>query len=364
MERITVTEQKAKEMEEWARQVKLPLFWYVRAFRIPVPDAWDIVQDVFIYLCAREEPLPEAPHLRKALLLRIARFRVLAHFNERERHGERAALAHEYAVFAGKTYERDLSGVIEAREQLELILPAISDEQYDVFTTRVLEGLKVCDVAARLGMNDNTARGCLSRALEVLREKLENLEHRGARSVLILLGISSILALAETASAMVGRIKRFFLSFEHAPLRGVASVATAAAIMLLPPNSGASADSCPNSEKQAPSRTATNTTPQPRTPNLSIVPEKPAAGQSSSVSPMSTSSAPRPVPRQTAPKKAHVKVAPPDHLLAKAMSAFRNGKPEKVLELLDQYPVQDLKWANELREQAKKALAAKKPTEQ
>jgi len=42
------------------------------------------------------------------------------------------------------------------------------------------------------------------------------------------------------------------------------------------------------------------------------------------------------------------------------MLAIRNGNPEKALELLDQYPVHDVKWVNDVRAQAKQALAAKK----
>lgn len=354
-----MTEQKAKEMEEWARQVKVPLFLYVRAFRIPVADAWDIVQDVFIYLCSREEPLPDEVNSRKALLLKTARFRVLAHFNERKRHGERADLVREYAIFAGMTYERDLSAIIEAREQLELVLPALSEDQYEVFTTKVLEGLKVCDVAAQLGLKENTARGYLSKALETLRERLEHLEPRGVRSLLILLGISSILALADTASAMASRIKRFFESFFQATLRCAVSAATAAFVMVVPPNSGASADHSANPEK-TPSQVAMNSISLPEAPNPSDTPAKPSAGLSSSVLPVSTAIKPQSIPRRDKTIKSAGKVTPPDHLLAKAMSAIRNGNPEKALELLDRYPEHDLKWADELRARAKQALAAKK----
>jgi RNA polymerase sigma factor (sigma-70 family) len=358
VERINVTEQKAKEMEEWARQVKLPLFLYVRSFRIPVADAWDIVQDVFFYLCAREEPLPDEVNSRKALLLKVAQFRVRAHFNERKRHGERADLVREYAIFAGMTYERDLSAVIEAREQLELVLPALSEDQYEVFTTKVLEGLKVCDVAAQLGLKENTARGYLSKALETLRERLEHLEPRGVRSLLILLGISSILALADTASAMASRIKRFFESFFQATLRCAASAATAVFVMVVPPNSGASADHSANSAN-LPSRAATNSITLPEAPNPSGAPAQRFAEFSLHIFPISTSIRPQSIPHRDTTTKA-VKVTPPDFLLSQAMSAMRNGNPEKALELLDRYPENDLKWADELRTRAKQALAAKK----
>lgn len=357
--RINVTEQKAKEMEEWARQAIFPLFSYVRSFRIPPADAWDIVQEVFIHVCAREEPLPDVHNGRKALLLKIARLRVLTYFTERERHGERAHLAREYAIFAGMTHERDRSEVFEAREQLELILSALSEDQYEVFTTKVLEGLKVCDVAAQLGMKENTARGYLSKALETLREKLERLEHPGLRSLLILLAISSILALADTASAMVGRVKRFFASFARTSFRGVLSAATAAFVMVVPPKSGASAGHAANAEKTS-SRAAMNAITPPEVPSSSRTPDKPAPEVLPSVLPVATSVRPNAIPRRDEHRTSPVKPAPPDHLLSKAMMALRNGQPEKALEVLDRYPENDLKWADELRARAKQSLAMKK----
>jgi DNA-directed RNA polymerase specialized sigma24 family protein len=359
VEKIPVTEQNAKEIKEWARQVNRPLFLYARACRIPVHDARDIVQEVFSDVCAREEPLPVPIEERNAILFKIAKLRVRAYFTERRRNGERAALAREHATIAGMTYERDSSGVLEARQQLQIVLPEISDEQYEVFTTKVLDGLKVCEVAAKLDMNPNTARRYLSLALETLRAKLESLDHRGVRGLVILLAISSVLALADVASAMIGRLKRFFLAANHVALRGVASAATVAAIVLLPPNSGASADNLANADKRGPSPTATNTIMTPETPRLSIMPDKLAPGNArDSTSPML---APGTLPQKATPKKVAVKVAPPDHLLGMAMRALQSGNPEKTIELLDQYPVQDLKWADALRAQAKAALMAKKP---
>ncbi len=313
----------------------------------------------FIIRYTREKPLPDAPSARKGLLFKITKFRVLAYFTECERHGERADLALEYAIFAGMTHERDASEVLEAREQLELILSALSEDQYEVFTTKVLEGLKVCDVAAQLGMKENTARGYLSKALETLRERLERLEHPGLRSLLILLGISSVVALADTASAMVGRVKRFFSSFARTSFRGVLSAATAAFVMVVPPKSGASAEHAANAE-QTSSRAAMNAITPPEVPSSSRTPDKPAAEVVPSVLPVSTPARPKAIPRRDEHQASPVKTAPPDHLLSKAIIALRNGQPEKALEVLDQYPENDLKWADELRARAKQSIAMKK----
>lgn len=109
-----MTEQKAKEMEELARHVK-QLFAFVRAHRIPAPDAWDIVQEAFVDLRIREEPLPECPEQRLALLFIIVKGRMAAYFTEQTRTIERADWAREHAVHEGKTYQQDTAAMIEAR---------------------------------------------------------------------------------------------------------------------------------------------------------------------------------------------------------------------------------------------------------
>ncbi|MBK9263110.1 MAG: hypothetical protein IPM54_25315 [Polyangiaceae bacterium] len=344
-------------MEELARQVK-PLHAYLVSRGVPAMDAWDVVQEAFIAVFKRRDTLPECAEQRNAIFFSAVNFGMRAYFTEQSRAFDRAARAHEYAVFLGMTQERDISGVLEAREQLEIVLPQIPSEQCQVFTDRVLDGLTVPEVAARLGMKANTTKGYWRRALETLQEKLESLEHRGVRGVLVFFAISSVLALAKNASAMIGGLRKFLRPTGHAQLRMVAGLAMAAAVMLVPPNSRASADEerilrlwrAPyRGRKQHPSRLRPRRTRPKEAPRVTKLPSPPV---------------PLVVPRQTAPKKFTMNAGPPDYLISMTMSALRYGKPERALELLDRYVATNGKAANArsvqtLRAQAQQAIAAR-----
>ncbi|MBK9263126.1 MAG: hypothetical protein IPM54_25395 [Polyangiaceae bacterium] len=356
-----MSEQKAKEMEELARQVK-PLHAYLVSRGVPAMDAWDVVQEAFITIFKRQDTLPECAEQRNAILFSAVNFGMRAYFTEQSRACDRAARAHEYAVFMGMTQERDISGVLEAREQLEIVLPQIPAEQCQVFTDRVLDGLTVPEVAARLGMKANTTKGYWRRALETLQEKLESLEHRGVRGVLVFFAISSVLALAKNASAMVGGLRKFFRPTGHAQLRIVAGLAMAAAVILVPPNSRASAD---EDFANAPlSATAAGTATRLEASSVVGAPEKNASKEAPNVTQLPSPPVPSVVPRQTAPKKFTMNAGPPDYLISMTMSALRYGNPQRALELLDRYVATNGKAANArsvqtLRAQAQQAIAAR-----
>lgn len=358
--RIPVTEQKAKEMEELARYVK-QLFAFVRGRQIPKADAWDIVQETFVDICIREEPLPECPKQRAALLFQIAKGRILAYFSEQHRLLERAEWAREHAVCLGRPYQPDSAATLEAREQLELVCRELSIEQWQVFTDRALDEWTIAEIASRYEMNVNTTKTHWLQALELLREKLQHLEHRRIRGFLVVFGISRILAIAKNASAMGAMVRRFF-QIVRLPLRGFVGGAAIAAVMLSPPNSGASADDFAGSKTATASPVSTTEIVQVET----LSRKRGRAGEAIEL-PKGRSELPKRTVRtvvssETAPKKLPMPAASPDYLIARAMKLLRDGKPEQALAVLAEYPVQDsmtadVEMVKSLRANAAAAIA-------
>jgi len=356
-----VTEQKAKEMDELARHVK-PLLGFLVMQGVSEVDAWDILQNAFIKVLNRQSTLPESLEQRRAILFGEVNVQMQAHFTEQTRLLTRLERAHEYAVFMGMTQQRDMSGVLEAREQLEFILPQMSPEQYQVFTEKVLDDLTIREVAERLGMKANTTKTYWLRPLETLKEKLEKIENPRGRGFITMLGISSLLALARNASAMVERLRRLFRAIRHAQVHGLVGMAAAVMVMLSPPNSGASADDASSSSRSATSTNASDAVVQPITVPGSNAPGKSGTAAKPSV-PNTRAQSPA-APRQSVTKKPAVKTGPPDYLIAMAMTALRNGQPERTLALLDQYSAADAKAANSgmvktLRADAQAAIAVR-----
>ncbi len=358
-----MTEQKAKEIEELARQVK-PLQMYVVSCGVSIEDAEDIVQNSFLRVFTWSDTLPESLEEQKAVFVAEVKLRTLAYFKEQQRLQGRAARAHEYALFTGATYERDISQVLEAREQLELVLPSITEKQWQILTDKVLDELTFSEVAERRSMNPNTAKWYWRQALETLREKLQRLEQRGVRGAVVFVVISSILALAKNAHAMVGWLKRFLQSAGQMQMRKVAGLATAVMVVVLPPNFDASAESEPIGTNDAFPASVGGAITTPAALSLSMVKAEKVIEAVPSVTVLPSLSVSPVVTRKVMGKKSTINTPPPDYLLGMVIWELRSGKPERALELLDQYTSANPQAAKagsvqSFRAQANRAIAAR-----
>lgn len=351
-----MTEQKAKEMDELARHVQ-SLHRFLAKNGVSRADACDILQNAFINVFNRREKLPESLEQRKAILFGEVNAQMMAHFTEQRRAVERAARAGELVVFLEQTRARDMSRVIEARQLLELLFSEISPEQYQVFTDKVLDELTIREVAERLDMNVHTTKTHWFRALETLKAKLESIEHGGGRGLIVLLLIAAILGLAKNASAMVERLRRFFRAIRQAHVLKLAGMTTAGMIILLPPNSGASVHDASSLSYG----TTSNAFDGPTLPKIEHNAEKAGKGVAAAMPSVAdvTPSRPR-APKQSTKKRS----APPDYLITAAMTALRDGEPQRALVLLDQYAAANAEAGNSgmvktLRAQAQAAMSTR-----
>lgn len=362
-ERIHVTGQMAKEMEELARHVK-PLHSFLVKQGVSDGDAWDILQDSFIKVLNRQGPLPECLEKRRAILFGEVSMQMKAYFTERGRLLHRAARAQEFVVVMGLTEQRDMADVLEARQLLEMLLSEISPEQCQVFTDKVLDQLTIREISERLRINEHTTRTHWFRALEALKEKLDTIDRRGGRGLMVFVIVAGLLGLARNAWAMVEMLKRLFRSIRF--LRGniLAGVATASLVLLSPPNSGASGRDASSSSRNQASASASEGIPKPTPGMATSVPEKLEIAALPSIANTLATSVPGSNSRRGESEKQAKRVPPPDYLLVMAMVALRHGHPEKALARLDQYVAADAKAANTgvvktLRAEAQMAMSAR-----
>jgi len=362
VERILVTEQMAKEMAELSRHLK-PLHAFLVKSGVSKVDAGDILQDAFIKVFNRRDTLPESVEQRKAILFGEVNVQMKAHFTERNRLLHRAARAHELIAFMGLTEQREMSGVFEARQLLELAFSEISPDQYQVFTDRVLDNLTIMEVAEHLSMNPHTTKTNWFRALEVLREKLDHIERRGGRGFISFLVVASILGLAKNAMAMFELLKRFFRTMRHLHVHHLRGMMTGAMVMFSPPQSGASVNAAASLTQHETSAHDSAGITESKLGGALRVQEKRETAEVPRVSNAAQSSVPPASSRQNVSINPAMRMAPPDYLIAMAIVALRNGQPEKALVLIDQYAATDAKAANSgtvkvLRADARAAMAA------
>jgi RNA polymerase sigma factor (sigma-70 family) len=78
----------------------------------------------------------------------------------------------EVPVLAGDDYERmvELAGLEDARERVRSALGGLPADQHTALRMRVIEECPYADVAAALGVSEQTARARVSRALRRLAD--------------------------------------------------------------------------------------------------------------------------------------------------------------------------------------------------
>jgi RNA polymerase sigma factor (sigma-70 family) len=148
------------------------LGWFVR--RIYDPEAaMDLVAETFAVAFADRRRFvgagdPEAV----AWLYGIARHR-LTNFSRHSRREYRALrrLGFQRRALSGEEYERieELAGIGELRHGIAEALASLSAEQRVALQLRVVEDQPYSQVAAALGVTEQTARARVSRALSALR---------------------------------------------------------------------------------------------------------------------------------------------------------------------------------------------------
>jgi RNA polymerase sigma-70 factor (ECF subfamily) len=108
-----------------------------------------------------------------AWLFGIARHRALNHSRRagRERRALRR-LGFERRPLTSEEYERieQLAGFGDVRDELAHALSKLGGQQQDALRLRIIEERPYAEVAAELGVTEQTARARVSRALAVLRE--------------------------------------------------------------------------------------------------------------------------------------------------------------------------------------------------
>jgi RNA polymerase sigma factor (sigma-70 family) len=148
------------------------LGWFVR--RIYDPEAaMDLVAETFaVAFAGRRRFVGDGDDAALAWLYGIARHR-LADFSRRSRREYRALrrLGFQRRPVTGEEYERieDLAGLGELREGITDALATLSAEQRTALQLRVVEDRPYSQVAAALGVSEQTARARVSRALAALR---------------------------------------------------------------------------------------------------------------------------------------------------------------------------------------------------
>ncbi|MDC3981453.1 hypothetical protein [Polyangium jinanense] len=325
---------KKEEFDELRELVPI-LYERARAKGVHDQDADDVIANVFVDVCAREDPLPSAPDERKRIFLAILSFRVLSHIKERR------ALARQELV-EGPALEllaadpRDAIAALEERQRIERIWPLLRLEYRRAIEGNAL-GENAEETAERIGASVKSVETWLRRGRRMARIELAALDTikrpRGIRTVVVLVGLGSFLAAARVVEAFEAWVRGFFRVNARAlgvPLRVVPSVAAGVlALAITQPKPSASAHESGAVVVQA----------EPRGSAAPKTESSADAGPPVVDAPSVTRVV---APERRAPMAGHSSgagkaddPASPDTCLFKAKAALRRGNARRALELVE-----------------------------
>ena len=142
----------------------------------PDDDIEECVSDVFLYLYRNRDRLDLEDDALKAYLSKTALHRALDH----QRKTARIPTPVEDPVFDGdaevKSAEEQAVSALQREELIEAIT-ALGDPDATILIARYFIGMKGKEIAAMLGMKENTVVSRASRALKRLRTQMKGEDH-------------------------------------------------------------------------------------------------------------------------------------------------------------------------------------------
>lgn len=144
---------------------------FARKFLNDAAMAEDVVQDVFVAICERREPLPEAEFAVKGLLyvaVRNACYNKLRH--------QKVVHHHQVSLPVSETSDPEILEAIISSEVMAIMMEAIASLPAgcaEVVRKGFMEGLSNAEIAEQLSISIHTVKSQKQRALLLLRNRLD-----------------------------------------------------------------------------------------------------------------------------------------------------------------------------------------------
>jgi RNA polymerase sigma-70 factor (ECF subfamily) len=149
-------------------QLRVPVLRYLLSFRIPAPDAEEIVQEVFLLLFQHLRQGKSATNLQ-GWVFKVAHNLALKHRTRSRRYSDRFSQLPDLAEVAGKVMPGpdERMEVIERQQRLLAVVRAMPEQDQCCLSLRA-EGLRYRDIAEVLGISLGSVANSLERSLSRL----------------------------------------------------------------------------------------------------------------------------------------------------------------------------------------------------
>jgi RNA polymerase sigma-70 factor (ECF subfamily) len=146
-------------------QLRVPVLRYLLSFRIPPPDAEEIVQEVFLLLFQHLRQGKSATNLQ-GWVFKVAHNLALKHHTRSRRYSDRFSHLPDLAEVAGKVTPGpdERMEIIERQQRLLAVVRAMPEHDQCCLSLRA-EGLRYRDIAEVLGISLGSVANSLERSL-------------------------------------------------------------------------------------------------------------------------------------------------------------------------------------------------------
>lgn len=149
-------------------QLRVPVLRYLLSFRVPAPDAEEIVQEVFLLLFQHLRQGKSAANLQ-GWVFKVAHNLALKHRTRTRRHSDRFSPMPDPSEIAGNVTPApdERMEVIERQQRLLAVVRAMPEQDQCCLSLRA-EGLRYRDIAEVLGISLGSVANSLERSLSRL----------------------------------------------------------------------------------------------------------------------------------------------------------------------------------------------------
>jgi RNA polymerase sigma-70 factor (ECF subfamily) len=150
--------------------LKHKLFRFAKRLMKNMPDAEDIVQEVFLRLWVRRESLAEYKSV-EAFAMTITKNLCLDRMKSKDYKTEELTIVHQQVSHATPYKKLELT---DTYNRIQMIMNSLPEQQRMIIHLRDIEGFEFEEIEEIMNINLNTIRVNLSRARKRIKEILQN----------------------------------------------------------------------------------------------------------------------------------------------------------------------------------------------
>lgn len=164
---MTKTDNNTESFEQVYNKYFDALYYYALGFADTEAEAKDMVQDAFLYYYRNRNKISSNVKSYLFTSIRNAGINIIQHREVKKKYEDRSAFEDSAVDYE---FSADMEDKITA---IKTILQDIPEKTRKVFLLSAIEGMKYKEIAQEIGISEHTVKFHISKALKMLKERVE-----------------------------------------------------------------------------------------------------------------------------------------------------------------------------------------------